>query len=445
MHFQLSSIIILLILVVLANQGHAANHHPKPKLEQQHPECAFPRLKERLMRMINFNDPFAFEVILLSECRGRFDSSHHHHIQLFDHLLSLSVTRDVSRFLKVIMKDESYSPLMFRTWTNHRPLLSHPVLVILKANFKHPDSSKIFTISLEYPIGSPERHFLNSWLVNLQRPMLNWPFASSNSNELKESLSASPVKSKSFKLASNPPQSWSDFENVPGIIKSIESAQVETKTPHTTLRFGHIYGWISRRNRPTICNSQDLFHLCGHAVKLQDTFLSFASPKFPLEKYANSAKNPSKSFFELSNCALRQKLTQSAKNKNFAACRLKGSGSGELQAMLKGDLMLVVLGQREGGEYDYKYPENPYDNLINGSRDLHDLSIEVKPTDIVLFLPRSLFSNQEQFITPHDIPGSFHHTELSTFAGTFVNFINYVHSKTRHRGLIAVGGFVHIN
>lgn len=441
MHLDLSEIFSVLILAAFVTRVHASYSKFAQQSVPSKSECTFPRLKERLMRMISCDEPFAFEVILHSECRGRFDSSSPDHLQLFDHLLTLSQSRDVTNYLDIIMKDESYNNLMFKTWFNHRPLLSHPVLLILKANFKLVDSSKIFTVSLEYPKGSQERLLLNSWLVELQRPMLNWPFSS----EKDTSSPASPLKVKSFKGS----QSWSDFENVPGIIsKSIEAEEsgvkaIKSPDSESSLRFGHIYGWISRRNRPAVCNSQDLFHLCGHAVKLDDTFLSFASPKFPLETYAKSAKNSGKSFFEISNGALRQKLTQSAKNKHFAACRLKGGGR-ELQAILKGDLTLVVLGQRESGEYDYKYPENPYDAFINGSGDLHDISIEVAPTDIVLFLPRSLFTYKDFSISPHDIPGSFHHTELSTFAGTFVNFINYVHLKTSHHGLIAVGGFVHI-
>lgn len=444
MHLDLSSYLAILILAILASQARASISKLQHNPVTDKPECTFPRLKERLMRTISLDDPFAFEIILHSECRGNIDTASHHHLQLFDNLLTLSQTRDVSDYLNMVMKDESYNPFMFETWLNHRPLLSHHVLLALKANFRYPESSKIFIISLEYPAGSPERLLLSSWLVELQRPMLNWPFAPT----VKESSgSASPVKVKSFRGV----QSWSDFENVPGISRITQSdeggaevEETESKTPDQNLRFGHIYGWISRRNRPAVCNSQDHFYLCGHAVKLHDTFLSFASPKFHLEDFAKSAKSPSKSFFGISNGSLRQKLTQSATNKNFAACRLKG-GSGELQATLKGNLMLVVLGRRGSGEYDYKYPENPYDYFVNGSRDLQDISVEVAPSDIVLFLPRSLFSNSQQsIIRPHDISGSFHHTELSTFASTFVNFINYVHLKTSHHGLIAVGGFVHI-
>lgn len=438
MNFDLFAIFSVFTLAAFVTRVHASYSNYDQQSVPSKPQCTFPLLKERLIRMITFDVPFAFDVILHSECRGRFDSSNPDHLQVFDYLLTLSQSRDVTDYLNIIMKDESYNHLMFRTWFDHRPLLSHPVLLILKANLRHVDSSKIYSVSLEYPNGSQERLLLNSWLVELQRPMLNWPFSA----EKDTSSTASPLKVKSFKG----PQSWSDFENVPGSIsKSIEDEEAikESSEPEPKLIFGHIYGWISRKKRPIVCNSQNLFHLCGHVVKLHDTFLSFASPKFSLETYAKSAENSGKSFFEISNGALRQKLTQSAKDKHFAACRLKG-GSRELQAILKGDLTLVVLGQRESGEYDYKYPENPYDAFINGSKDLHDISIEVAPTDIVLFLPRSLFTYKDFSISPHDIPGSFHHTELSTFAGTFVNFINYVYLKTRHHGLIAVGGFVHI-
>lgn len=421
--------------------------------------CSFPRLYQRLYRMIGLNEPEAFEVILRSECRGKLDPKSVHHNKLFDHLLDVSATRDVSPFLHSIMTGESYSQLMIHHWSIHKPPVSLPTLTILKSHFKHLDSSLLFLVSLQYPAGSPERLLLNEWLVELQRPMLNWPFPPKDQTT---SDPPSPLKSKSTaKLTSNS-FSWSQFENVPGITS--EADQSESKTDIDTqeipivfdeniidqsqeqeqqqeLRFGHIYGWVSRNNNPIVRNSQQPFQLSGHSVKLHDTFLSFASPRFRLEDFAKSAKNPSKSFFDLPNSALQQKLKQSAGNKNFAACRLKGNG--ELQAMLKGDLMLVVLGQRSTGQYDYKYPENPYHDFINRSKALHSLTIDIAESDIVLFLPRSLFSDSEKFISPHDIPGAFHYTDLGSFAGMFVNFINYVHYKTNHRGLIAVGGFVH--
>ena len=458
MHFDLSSLLSLLILASVFCSVSASHSKLSQLLElRANPECSYPHLKDRLLRMIRWNEPEAFDIILHSECRGRLDTSNINHCHLFDHLLKLSKNRDVTPFLNSIMKDESYTPLMFTTWSFHRPLVPLPVLSILKSNFKQTDSSIIFWVSLQYPPDSPERSLMNDWLVELQRPMLNWPFSQNHIRDTNTNL-PSPRKTKSShqlqKLNGNP-HSWSDFVEVTGITRPQELLIEESKnsaeeiSSHATsseepnLRFGHIYGWLSKKNNPIVRNSQDLFNLCGHSVKLHDTFLSFASPQFPLEDFAKSAKHPSKSFFEINNGALKQKVKQSAGHKNFAACRLK-SGSKELQTMIKGDLMLVVLGQQEkDGQYDYKYPKYPYDDLLNSPREFMSLSMEVAPTDIVLFLPRSLFSNSDNSISPHDIPGSFHYTDLDTFASMFVNFINFVHYKTNHKGLIAVGGFVH--
>ena len=316
---------------------------------------------------------------------------------------------DVGPFIKAMMRDETYTPAMLSSLQFHRPLLSLCHLEIFKLYAKQPDISVIYSVSLEYPVGGAEREFLIQWLVELQQPALKWPFTRS-------------LPSK--------PQSRIDSHHSEG---------EETKSSAIpTLNFGHIYGWVSRKSNPIVRNSNQPFNFRGHSVALRDNFLGFASSKFNLQEFADASGNAN-SFFVKHNAALSQRIRSSTRN--FAACRLVPSG---MQAILKGDLNLVVLEALPDGRYDFKYPENPYRDLIIAYPSLKTVSLAINPTDIVLFLPRSLFiQSAEISISPHDIPGAFHYTELKSFATSFVNFINFVHLKTKHHGLIAVGGFVH--
>ena len=434
-------------------------HPPSHPQDSSEPECSFPRLKDRLLRMIKYNEPVAFDVILHSECRGIIDTSHRKYIELFQLILHLaSQDRDMTFYLNSIMKDEAYTPYMFAAWTVHRPLLPLPYLRILKYHFKFPDGSIIYAVSLEYPPSSPEREFLADWLVELQKSTLKWPFTADST-----SAPASPLKSKSFKANE---LSWSQFNNILGeetkdssddhnltveTIKTDDPAPVTIDplpTPPTPLNFGYIYGWVSRNGNAVVRNSNLAYSFFGHTVKLHDTFMGFASSQFNLEAYADSS-HASKSFFDLNNNSKLSQQVRTKLGKNFAACRLinsAGSDSFELQAILKGDLTLVVLGALpSSGSYDYKYPapSQSYDEFVRGPKELRSVTVPISSTDIVLFLPRSLFTDPENCIHPHDIPGAFHYTELGSFATSFVQFINFVHMKTSHRGLIAVGGYVH--
>lgn len=448
-------------------------------------ECTFPQLKLRLIRMILINEPEAFEIIIHSECRKYLNVLHSDYLDVFKYLLVSSDTRNVNKFFKIIMKSSAYSPLMFNTWINHRPLLKIEALKVLKYHFKHPESTLIFSIKQEYPqTESQEHQLLANWLVSIQSPALNWPFPPSP----KRRADSSKIKSKSFSTSSN--AKLNEIETVKvvnnldvettldtitdlavkaaetvdvspidilvdfgdgAVVKSSESNTVKYTNNITNntidcgsaLNFGHIYGWVSRKNNPIVRNSPDLFHFCGHSVKLQNNFLGFSSPKFNLNDYADSSKSSSRSFFDKPNSALNQKIRQSESNKNFSACRLHQNNNNNLQVILKGNLMLVVLSRLSDGAYDFKYPDNPYLELLTSTEAIKSFSIPISPLDIVLFLPRTLFTDSEFKISPHDIAGSFHHTDLGSFAGMFVNFINFVHLKTEHHGLIAVGGFVH--
>lgn len=452
------------------------------------PECAFPRLKERLVRMISLYEPAAFDVILHSECRGQIDVLHREYMNVFEHLLQLSVRKDVTVFVKLMMQEEAYSPLMLAAWSGSKLLLPINYLEIFKTYLKHPDGSIIYWLSLKYPIESPERSYFAHWLVELQRSTLKWPFEqtrrstssrrSDKSTSTTRSLSPSkstrrpairqqslrslsPLKSKSS-LKSNP-ISWSQFENVPGTrIESdskpssleVDDQIILNETPEDSsqlvvtpavipiLNFGHIYGWISRKGNPIVRNSNQPFNFYGHSVSVHDTFLGFASSKFNLEEFAE-ASHTSKSFFIKSNSALSQRI-KSSSSKNFAVCRLTVTESSyELQTILKGDLNLVVLSALTDGRYDFKYPNNPYQELKKNSPKSHTVTLPISASDIVLFLPRTLFIDKDNSISPHDIAGAFHYTDLSSFATSFVNFINFVYMKTSLNGLIAVGGFVH--
>lgn len=408
-------------------------------------ECSFPLLKLRLLDMIAFNEPEAFEIILHSEC-GRFlNTSHVDYIEVFDHLLLKSESANMVKFLKIMMKDSAYTPLMFTAWAAHRPLVGLPVLKVLKMHFKRPESAAIFPLKLEYPQASQESQFLADWLVSLQSSTLNWPFSPSPIKNNKSADFAT-LKSKSFHENCSeynvPDAEINDFSTAAiDIPVVIPLAITETLSTAPILNFGHIYGWVSRNNNPIVRNSPDLFYLSSHFVKLQDIFLGFSSPNFKLNIYADSAKNSVRSFFDKPQSALTQKIRQSGPTKNFSACRLHGNN---LQVVLKGNLMMVVLGQLSDGTYYFKYPTNPYQDLLIASEVMQTFSLPINPSDIVLILPRILFTDPEFSILPHDVLGTFHYTELSSFASTFVNFINFVHHRTKHFGLIAVGGFVHV-
>ena len=162
--------------------------------------------------------------------------------------------------------------------------------------------------------------------------------------------------------------------------------------------------------------------------------------KFNLKAYASPV--PFKNAFLLrGNSATTQKLrTNSAKK--FGACRLVPR-SDDLEVILSGDLQLVVLQRISEDHYDFIFPLNPYVDLLFGTVATRSVTVKVQPSDIVLLMPRSIFTSKDYFISPHDIPGAFHYTDLHGFASSFVNFINYVHSRTNHFGVIAVGGFIY--
>ena len=426
------------------------------------PECSFPRLKDRLVRMINYNEPIAFEIILHSECRGDIDTLNPKYMEVFRLILRLASQRNMTAFLDSIMKGDAYAAYMFTTWTVHRPLLPVNYLHIMKNRSKNPEGPLIFHLSIDYPIHSEERHFLNVWLLELQKSTLKWPFAFEPASPPPLS---SPPKLKSLKsrdMRSNQFKGTETNEETKNSCDSKAAASVSTRDAEllqvpaalsppvasNPLKFGHIYGWISRKGNPIVRNSNEVFNFYGHTVKLHDTFLGFASNKFDLAEYASSAHS-SKSFFIKRNSALSQKI-RTKSGKNFAVCRLVSSkepnGGFEIEAIVKGDLTFVVLGALPStGTYDYKYPppSNSYDELIRGSKKLRAITVPISSSDIVFFLPRTLFNNPDCSILPHDVPGAFHYTDLSTFANSFVQFINFVHLKTCHRGLIAVGGYLH--
>lgn len=447
---------VVFVLVLAGGAFSAPSRLPKcnppPITLPVWPECSFPLLADRLLRMINYDEPLAFEIILHSECRGEIDTSHPNYIEIFQYILNLAQYRDMAPYLDLIMRKNAYGPAMFLAWIAHRPLLSLKYLEILRARFNHPDGSMIFSLSREYPqTNCPEREFLNVWLVELQRPTLKWPFT--------PEISGNHLKSKALKSS---PVSWSQFQDVPGISASEEpnSGTIQETTPQPSigpaalsppppaaLNFGHIYGWVSRKGNAIVGNSNKAFNFYGHTVKLHDTFLGFASSKFNLEAYAESAQK-SKSFFVKRNSALSQQI-RTKSGKNFAACRLRSGPDGghELQAIMKGDLTLVVLGAPpSGGGYDYKYPDSSrtYDELLHGPKELRTITVPISASDVVLFLPRTIFNGPDLFFHPHEIPGIFLFTDLLTFADSFVQFINFVHLKTKQNGLLAVGGFVHL-
>lgn len=502
------NILLTAILVVLVTLGTVTASLSKPHYENSipssiisqaariiptKPECTFPRLKDRLFRMISLAEPVAFRIILHSECREQVDVFSRDYLEIFEVLLVISTRKDVSSFIRSMMRDETtYSPLMLSVWSGKHIKLPLYVLEILKIYLKHPDGTVIYGKSLEYPVGSEERAFLARWLVELQKSTLKWPFeersrrferSSSSSRSLSPNKtqrdsrlgfrSLSPLKSKSLKSNS---LSWSQFDKISlgvedqesyfkdseDIIKASQDSQWNTLTSsdvfvpestynvlpsvQSTLNFGHIYGWVSRKGNPIVRNSNEPFNFYGHSVSLHDTFLGFASSKFNLEDFATAAHS-TKSFFIKSNSALSQRIKSSSASMNFAVCRLvpavESESNFELQAILKGDLNLAVLGALPDGRYDFKYPTNPYQELKQHSNVARPVTLSIAPTDIVLFLPRNLFNDPDNSISPHDIAGAFHYTDLSNFATSFVNFINFVHSKTSHQGLIAVGGFVH--
>ena len=392
--------------------------------------CLQPNLSARLLRMVEYNEPDAFEIILHSECRNQYDPGHQSYLELFEKLLQLSLSSkdQIDPFLVSLLKKRGYTPQMLNIWHSFRPLLPISILRIFHNYFRNPDSSVIYGISFLYPQTSPERNFLIEWLLKIQGPALHWPFKSNDQ-----------IKSVDVNSKTNEDQTYplSIIESSP--VKShVTELSDSSLSKIKDFRFGHMFGWVSRKSNPFVQNSKDLFRKRNQSVLLRDTFLAFSSSQFDLENYA-LAHQGRKSFFSKHNSALTQRIRSKC---GFSACRTVPN-SDRLEVILSGEFNLVVLERLENDQYDFKYPLDPYQNLRKGPTSFRSFSVPIKPSDIVLLLPRSLFTIPDNSIFPHDLAGSFHYTDLKNFAAAFVNFINYVHLRTNHFGLVAVGGFIY--
>lgn len=446
----------------------SADSHSKTPSKR---ECQFPRLRQRLMKMISEREVEAFEIILHTECKNEINPSHPNFVSVFESLLEFSLFQDVDRFLLVLLRDFGATYSLFAAWIGHRRLVRVNVLRILSRFLKNPNAAMIYSLSLRYPTESRERKFLNRWLLKIQGPQMKWPFSPPSSprrglNAFKKPNSRI-KRSKSFAAGvdkSNEASARADPTAVAAEDEFVMTTSDDDKNSHNCaidskntlppsppakriirpfLNFGHIYGWSNASKRTFVKNDKRPGTICGKSVLLGNRFLGFASSTFSLEEFAKS-----RSFFgtEHRNAALKQKV-RSRPGVDFSAVTIIQN---TLHAVFFGDLAIVVLGRvEENGRYDFKYPVDPYAELLRQpiTEDLSIISLDVQDSDIVLLLPRAIFTSSEGLenlkIFPHDLPGAFHYTDLPSFALNFLNFVNYVHLKTSHVGLVSAAGFIH--
>lgn len=459
-------------------------------------ECQSDILKVRLMRMIKYNEPTGFEIILHSECRKYINSSSPEHLEIFSHLLNISVKsrRNVAPFLKSILKGKSYSPEMQKIWASSSKNIPFKVLLILREFVKAPDSNLIYSVASTYPIHSAERLLLQNWLLTIQGPTIIWPFRNRStrhkSNNLKTKKTTvyksseyrSFVNFKALKSSRNTnTKSKSKF-----IFSDLNLSSIDTSSPSNThvsslksspkvsdqspkspiraaaasttiqvqpppsinLHFGHIYGWSDSHEKISFSNKKAVFKTMNHEVVMRDAFLGFSDINFNISKFAEKFHGQ-KSFFNKKNSALRQRIL-SRTEQDFGACRTLPK-KGEIEVILQGQIIAIVLESSDNDydNYSISYPTDPYSDLTNGPTHFRSVTIPVKANDILLLMPRSIFNTNNDLIEnpiyPHDISGSFNFTDVENFAGSFANFVNFIHLRTKytHTGLIAVGGYIY--
>ena len=205
--------ILIQIVLICASFGNfvtaAFSKFAEYEVDHIPPNCSPEVVQERLIKMIDYNEPTAFHIIISSECGKFIDPNNFNFLVVFDHLLNISQHRNNSHiFFRIMFRANYYSIFMWYHWERNTTLLPLKVLKLFKKHFHDPIGTIIYAKSLKYEKISKERSFLNNWLVEIQDRTLNWPFmrksnfdAAERENDVLSPSEAKSLKSKSEKSA----------------------------------------------------------------------------------------------------------------------------------------------------------------------------------------------------------------------------------------------------
>lgn len=449
-------------------------------------ECQWPTLRDRLLYLVDVKDPVAFQKLLSVDCFEDVRTDQ----RKYD-LLSVIISRpgidddSMTKYVKSFIRFGCTAQFL-ATISNPSSILPMATLDMLKKRRCKPSPPQLVQLTRSMSSYRPQLSFLMKWIMSRDRKSISsWPFANEKrrqkrgrqpvkalrqSKHIHSSLKPShvvhltksedsPIAASRKDISSSSPRSPLNSKTrarkspirTDEIINDLANMSIVAQEPQipipppVNLHFGHCFGWIGAEGSiPAMSNdNSSVFDKWHHSVALNDRFLGLTDRRYHLKDFLKAFKNP-ECFFRNKFKGLYQRIVSNTWD--FAACRVLPQSS-ELEAIVQGDMELVVLGRDGEDNYSFKYPSNPYSYFLESHPEVRVLKVPVQSSDIVILINRRCFVKKQEApgMTPHDLIGSFYFSELACFHLIFQDFLKFLHQRSLERGILAVGGYIFDN